>query len=210
MRVKRPLKEDCIREQYFDCLSSGMAILGVATFIEECEENGNVAILTVKTSDGSVQHSQFSLDDWKRYKDAVNGEDEFSRRNNIKGRGIVEVWAKECPKGATLGEAEILENKFVKKLKEMASKPDQLEVGNLLTDPELPYKREIDRLINKNARPADFIEILKPAVDDLRSDSAKAYLSKEVIPTIATKRNGAAVGIYLYNVVLAYKDRVLR
>jgi len=205
MRIRRPLKESCVREQFFDCLSSGMSILGVATFIEECESHGNIAMLTVQTADGRVYHSEFDLPTWNRFKDSVNGVDEFSRNNKLKGVGITKVWAKECPKGDNL-----CENKLLKKLKEKASKPDQLEVGNLLTDPELPYKREIDKLINKRARPADFVEILTPAIDDLRSDSAKMYLEKEVIPTIKSKRNGQEVGIYLYNVVLAYKDRVVR
>lgn len=100
---------EAFREEYFDCVNSPMSINSVADFIENCEHNGHVAILTVNTSDGRAYHTQFSSKTWKEFKDSVNGVDDFSRNSNLKGAAITKVWAKECDPKNTLGESVIFD-----------------------------------------------------------------------------------------------------
>lgn len=65
--------------------TNGMGILSVENIIEEIEGRGNQAVLTVQTSDGSTNHSQFGSKDWKEYKDSVNNA----------GNSITDVWVTE-------------------------------------------------------------------------------------------------------------------
>jgi len=78
----------------------GMGILDVEHIINEIEGRGNQAVLTVQTSDGATQHTQFNAKDWKAYKDAVNGVDEFSRNSGTKGAAITDVWVTEVQGGS--------------------------------------------------------------------------------------------------------------
>ena len=80
--------------------TTGMGILDVEHIINEIEGRGNQAVLTVKTSDGATQHTQFNAKDWKAYKDAVNGVDEFSRNSRTKGAAITDVWVTEVEGGS--------------------------------------------------------------------------------------------------------------
>ena len=80
--------------------TTGMGILDVEHIINEIEGRGNQAVLTVKTSDGATQHTQFNAKDWKAYKDAVNGVDEFSRNSRTKGAAITDVWVTEVKGGS--------------------------------------------------------------------------------------------------------------
>lgn len=80
--------------------TTGMGILDVEHIISEIEGRGNQAVLTVQTSDGATQHTQFTLDDWKKYKNAVNGVDEFSRNSGSKGAAITDVWVTEVKGGS--------------------------------------------------------------------------------------------------------------
>lgn len=70
--------------------TKGMGILSVENIIEEIEGRGNQAVLTVKTSDGSTNHSQFGSKDWKEYKDSVNNA----------GNAITDVWVTEVEGGS--------------------------------------------------------------------------------------------------------------
>ena len=80
----------------------GMGILDVEHIIAEIEGRGNQAVLTVQPSDGSTNHSHFTSDSWKQYKDAVNGVDEFARNsgNHGKGAAITDVWVTEVEGGS--------------------------------------------------------------------------------------------------------------
>ena len=80
--------------------TTGMGILDVEHIINEIEGRGNQAVLTVQTSDGRVSHTQFNAKDWKEYKDAVNGVDEFSRNSGTKGAAITDVWVTEVKGGS--------------------------------------------------------------------------------------------------------------
>ena len=70
--------------------TKGMGILSVENIIEEIEGRGNQAVLTVQTSDGSTNHSQFGSKDWKEYKDSVNNA----------GNAITDVWITEVEGGS--------------------------------------------------------------------------------------------------------------
>jgi len=70
--------------------TKGMGILSVENIIEEIEGRGNQAVLTVQTSDGSTNHSQFGSKDWKEYKDSVNNA----------GNAITDVWVTEVEGGS--------------------------------------------------------------------------------------------------------------
>ena len=70
--------------------TNGMGILSVENIIEEIEGRGNQAVLTVQTSDGSTNHSQFSSKDWKEYKDSANDA----------GNAITDVWVTEVEGGS--------------------------------------------------------------------------------------------------------------
>ncbi len=70
--------------------TNGMGILSVENIIEEIEGRGNQAVLTVQTSDGSTNHSQFGSKDWKEYKDSVNDA----------GNSITDVWVTEVEGGS--------------------------------------------------------------------------------------------------------------
>ena len=70
--------------------TNGMGILSVGNIIWEIEGRGNQAVLTVQTSSGSTNHSQFSSEDWREYKDSVN------RAGNI----ITDVWVTEVEGGS--------------------------------------------------------------------------------------------------------------
>ena len=74
----------------------GMGILDVENIIDAIESRGNQAVLTVQTSDGSTNHSQFDSKSWKEYKDAVNGVDGFGG----KGAAITDVWITEVDGGS--------------------------------------------------------------------------------------------------------------
>jgi len=75
-------------DYYID--TRGMGILDVENIIEEIEGRGNQAVLTVQTSDGSTNHSQFGSKDWKEYKDSVNDA----------GNAITDVWVTEVEGGS--------------------------------------------------------------------------------------------------------------
>ena len=81
--------------------TTGMGILNVEHIINEIESRGNQAVLTVQTSDGRVTHTQFNVDDWKKYKDSVNGVDEFAKNSGTYGKGaaITDVWVTEVKGG---------------------------------------------------------------------------------------------------------------
>lgn len=70
--------------------TNGMGILSVENIIEEIEGRGNQAVLTVQTSSGSTNHSQFGSKDWKEYKDSVNNA----------GNAITDVWITEVEGGS--------------------------------------------------------------------------------------------------------------
>lgn len=70
--------------------TNGMGILSVENIIEEIEGRGNQAVLTVQTSDGSTNHSQFGSKDWKEYKDSANDA----------GNSITDVWVTEVESGS--------------------------------------------------------------------------------------------------------------
>lgn len=70
--------------------TNGMGILSVENIIEEIEGRGNQAVLTVQTSSGSTNHSQFGSKDWKEYKDSVNNA----------GNAITDVWVTEVEGGS--------------------------------------------------------------------------------------------------------------
>lgn len=70
--------------------TNGMGILSVGNIIEEIEGRGNQAVLTVQTSSGSTNHSQFSSNDWEEYKDSVNDA----------GNAITDVWVTEVEGGS--------------------------------------------------------------------------------------------------------------
>ena len=70
--------------------TTGMGILDVEHIINEIEGRGNQAVLTVQTSDGSTNHSQFSSKDWKEYKDSANDA----------GNAITDVWITEVEGGS--------------------------------------------------------------------------------------------------------------
>ena len=70
--------------------TKGQGILSVENIIEEIEGRGNQAVLTVQTSDGSTNHSQFGSKDWKEYKDSVNNA----------GNSITDVWVTEVEGGS--------------------------------------------------------------------------------------------------------------
>ena len=80
--------------------TTGQGILDVEHIINEIEGRGNQAVLTVQTSDGRVAHTQFNAKDWKEYKDAVNGVDDFSRNSGTKGAAITDVWVTEVEGGS--------------------------------------------------------------------------------------------------------------
>lgn len=65
--------------------TTGMGILDVEYAIEAIEDRGNQAVLTVQTNDGAVQHTYFTLNDWKKYKDA----------KNANGTAVTDVWITE-------------------------------------------------------------------------------------------------------------------
>lgn len=65
--------------------TTGMGILDVEYAIEAIEDRGNQAVLTVQTNDGAVQHTYFTLNDWKKYKDAKNSN----------GVAVTDVWITE-------------------------------------------------------------------------------------------------------------------
>ena len=68
----------------------GMGILDVENIIEDIESRGNQAVLTVQSSDGSVQHTYFTPDSWREYKDA---------KNNSRA-AITDVWITEVNGGS--------------------------------------------------------------------------------------------------------------
>ena len=68
----------------------GMGILDVENIIEDIESRGNQAVLTVQCSDGSVQHTYFTPDSWREYKDA---------KNNSRA-AITDVWITEVNGGS--------------------------------------------------------------------------------------------------------------
>lgn len=70
--------------------TNGMGILNVGNIIEEIEGRGNQAVLTIQTSDGSTNHSQFGSSEWKEYKDSVNNA----------GNSITDVWITEVEGGS--------------------------------------------------------------------------------------------------------------
>ena len=91
---RRPVKssqkgmENVAEETQYDDYhinTKGQGILSVENVIEEIEGRGNQAVLTVQTSDGSTNHSQFGSKDWKEYKDSVNDA----------GNAITDVWVTE-------------------------------------------------------------------------------------------------------------------
>lgn len=88
---------DDFLEEYIDC--SGMGILKVEDKLKAFADRGSEAEMTVQTNDGRCWHSTFNVDSWKKFKDAINGVDDFARNsgNWDKGAAITKVWIKEKP-----------------------------------------------------------------------------------------------------------------
>lgn len=63
----------------------GMGILDVENIMGAIESRGNQAVLTVNCSDGSAYHTQFTLKDWK----------EFKESKNASGAQVTDVWITE-------------------------------------------------------------------------------------------------------------------
>ena len=94
--------------------TKGMGILSVANIIEEIEGRGNQAVLTVQSSDGSTNHSQFGSKDWKEYKDSVNNA----------GNSITDVWVTEVEGGSYVRNS----RRLVKSARYIATDPETGEV----------------------------------------------------------------------------------
>ena len=88
---------DDFLEEYIDC--SGMGILEVEDKLKAFADRGSEAEMTVQTNDGRCWHSTFNVDSWKKFKDAINGVDDFARNSGNWGKGasITKVWIKEKP-----------------------------------------------------------------------------------------------------------------
>ena len=72
--------------------TKGQGILSIENIINEIEGRGNQAVLTVQTSDGATNHSQFTVESWHEYKDSVN--------DGGKGAAITDVWITEVDGGS--------------------------------------------------------------------------------------------------------------
>lgn len=94
--------------------TKGMGILSVENIIEEIEGRGNQAVLTVQTSSGSTNHSQFGSKDWKEYKDSVNNA----------GDAITDVWVTEVEGGSYVRNS----RRPVKSARYIATDPESGEV----------------------------------------------------------------------------------
>ena len=75
-------------DYYID--TRGMGILDVENIIDAIESRGNQAVLTVQSSDGSVQHTYFTSKSWKDYKDTKNAQ----------GVAVTDVWVTEVKGGS--------------------------------------------------------------------------------------------------------------
>ena len=92
---------------------------------------------------------------------------------------------------------------------QIAPKGVELEVSRLLTDKEMPYKEELDTLVNKRAAGTEFVPILQAAIVDLKTEGAKNYLTNRLIPQIGKLPRGRA-GLFLWNSIMAGKgERVV-
>lgn len=96
----------------------GMGILDVENIISGIESRGNQAVLTVNCSDGSAYHTQFTLKDWK----------EFKESKNASGAQITDVWITEV-KPSYVRSAKTLtgkqKNDFIKKAMKMQGYNDK-------------------------------------------------------------------------------------
>ena len=72
--------------------TKGQGILSVENIIDEIEGRGNQAVLTIQTSDGATNHSQFTSESWNEYKDSVN--------DGGRGASITDVWVTEVEGGS--------------------------------------------------------------------------------------------------------------
>lgn len=180
LNESRALKE-AIREEFFDCEHYPMSINSVADFIASCEARGNVAILTVNSSNGGTWHSQFDSKSWLAFKNSINGVDEFSRRSNLKGAAITKVWAKECNPKETLGES--------KKLKEAhnyGQTPERIEIDS-----------EDCTKVRKFIRPIDQVRVGDVVVDAYDGNCSEFLITNQVKETYTkTMDNGPGQRVY--------------
>ena len=91
----------------------GQGILDVENIIDGIESRGNQAVLTVQTSDGSTNHSQFGSKEWKEYKDSVNNA----------GNAITDVWVTEVEGGSY-----VRNSRQIKSARYIATDPESGEV----------------------------------------------------------------------------------
>ena len=105
------LIEKCYRKEHFIPKGRGADILGVRNFVQDCEDKGHKALLTINCSDDSAYHTTFdSLEKW----------DDFQKAKNDNNTSVTEVWAYEVDDYGAEGEdfkpieSPILESKKVK------------------------------------------------------------------------------------------------
>lgn len=104
-------------EQYFDCANYPNQLIQVAQFIKTCEDEGNIAVLTVQSTNGNVWHTQFTSESWQKFLKGLHGTDEFGRNSgvNTPKDGVAKVWAKDVDPKNSLGESkEIFDNLLCK------------------------------------------------------------------------------------------------
>lgn len=105
------LIEKCYKKEHFIPKERAMEILDVRNFIQDCEDKGHKALLTINCSDDSAYHTTFdSIEKW----------DDFQKAKNDNNTSVTEVWAYEVDDHGAEGEdfkpieSPILESKKVK------------------------------------------------------------------------------------------------
>lgn len=89
------LIEKCYRKEHFIPKERGADILDVRNFVQNCEDKGHKALLTINCSDDSAYHTTFdSLKSW----------DDFQKAKNDNNAAVTEVWAYEVDKYGAEGE----------------------------------------------------------------------------------------------------------
>lgn len=97
--------------------TNGMGILDVENIIDAIESRGNQAVLTVQSSDGSVQHTYFTSKSWKDYKDTKNAQ----------GIAVTDVWITEVKGGSYVRNSRKINSTRVNELTEQ-EKDDLYEI----------------------------------------------------------------------------------
>lgn len=107
-------------EQYFDCANYPNQLMQVAQFIKSCEDEGNIAVLTVQSTEGNVWHTQFTSESWQKFLKGLHGTDEFGRNSgvNTPKDGVAKVWAKDVDPKNSLGESKEIFDNLLGKVKE--------------------------------------------------------------------------------------------